>query len=243
MADKKLGLSGKPMMGPCTAECEDCFYIFRSGGLPICDYYLQTGEHRYPNEDGSCAVKVRMANGEKYSYIKMRKQQNQQRAEERRRRMIEDPAFAARVTHRAAWDTEQAFTMWIRGDAYKHIGDTVGASVSAIKNYAHNHWQERRPEREANIKARGGHLSPERLGQTGKLYLAAWDTERALQLWLEGVTYGQIAETVGITANNLKGYAHRHWYGMREQRKAAERAREPHPSRPAAEPPSPRPRQ
>lgn len=48
-------------LGPCTEACRGCIYLFCAnssrGGTKICEYYLETGKHRYPNPDGSCAVR------------------------------------------------------------------------------------------------------------------------------------------------------------------------------------------
>lgn len=163
-------VTGMPMMGPCTAECEDCEYIFRRGGLPICDYYLQTGEHRYPNEDGSCAVK-RKADGERYAYSRRKEQERQRRQALRERRLREqrDAAVEAlggvlgaeRVgakpgVNSATWDRETAQQLWLQGKSYSDIGEAVNTSTNNVKNYANRKWTHLREQRNAAVAAAGG---------------------------------------------------------------------------------------
>ena len=213
-------VTGLPMMGPCTAECEDCEYIFRSGGLPICDYYLQTGEHRYPNEDGSCAVKKK-ADGDRYAYARRKEQERQRRQELRERRLREDPDYAERIKRKPTWDVEKGLELWLKGYTYRKIADAVGAKEGAVKSLAHSQWRHLREQRDAAVEALGGVLGAERVGAKPGVNSATWDREMAQQLWLQGKSYSDIGEAVNTSTNNVKNYANRKWTHLREQRNAA----------------------
>ena len=219
---KRLSINpatGLPMMGPCTEECEGCEYIFRSGGLPICEYYLRTGEHRYPKEDGSCAVK-RETDGEKYVYVQRLERARKQR-QEMRDRWRNDPAYAESMKRKPAWDTEKGLELWLKGDTYRQIADAVGAKEGAVKNAACKHWRHLRAERDAAVEARGGVLGEARVGNKPGAYGVSWDLETAQRMWLQGKSYKDIGIAVGTSTSNVKNYANRKWAQLRAQRDAA----------------------
>lgn len=141
-------ITGLPALGPCDKDCDTCAYVFRShsGCMPMCDYYLQTGKHRHPDEDGKCAVKV-ATDGKKYAaYHEGLERQKARRAESRKKRKPVP----------VAWDTEKALELWKEGLMYKEISAVVGSSPSNICIYAGKNWGEFKPLRDAAIEKMGG---------------------------------------------------------------------------------------
>lgn len=122
-------------MGPCDDNCIGCRYIFRSSGksLPICDYYLETGKHRYAGPDGICAVR----DDGKVRYSGDRSRQR------RKRRSV-------------PWDEKKALEMWLQGYMVKTIGEVVGTSSGNLCIYAQKHWERYRAQRDAAIAEQGG---------------------------------------------------------------------------------------
>ena len=132
-------------MGPCNKGCTGCEWLFRPGGsgcIPICEYYLSTGEHRYPNEDGTCAVKE---STDQERYVFQAKKQRKPRK----------PVVIL-------WDTEKALEMWKQGLMLKTIAAEVGTSHTNLCVYANKHWSQHRPLREAAIVKMGGQYGKDR---------------------------------------------------------------------------------
>lgn len=141
-------ITGLPQMGPCDADCETCSFVFRPGSrcMPMCDYYLVTGKHRYPDENGKCAVKLQTA-GRKYAaYLdELERKKAESAAKRKKRKQMQ-----------VSWDTEKGLELWKQGAQYKDIAAVVGSSPSNICIYAGNYWGEYKPLRDAAIKAKKG---------------------------------------------------------------------------------------
>lgn len=101
------------------------------------------------------------------------------------------------------WDTAYAKRMYERGASDVEIAKACRAVITEVKSYRKRHWGP------ANRKA----------GEDCGGRAVTWDTEKGLQLWLDGATYAAVAEAVGASQTAVAHYAAREWMGLKGQRK------------------------